>query len=401
MKRVHKISFKRIYFKYWCIVFLFMMQAGVAFSQQQDISIQNSFETFVNNNYQEKVFLHTDKTVYITGETLWFKAYINDAANNFSFLSKICYVEIITTDNKVILQEKIGIDSGAGNGSFLLPTSIRSGSYLIRAYTTWMRNFGPASFFEQPITIINPNKKPELKKITTADSIVIQFFPEGGNLVSGLDNNIAFKITNEYGKGINAKGFIVSGKDTITTFATEKFGMGTFSLNPEKGKSYTAIIQLNNSTVYKELQNPLSNGWVMQVKNESNALSIAISCNIELEQHVFLFIHTGNVVKKAVLLPLNNGKATAHIDRSEFGEGVSEITVFNEKKQPVCERLYFKRPENVMKMKVEKKQDDYKERNKVTINVATIDPADNSINADMSVAVILQIHYNRNKHPTC
>jgi hypothetical protein len=252
----------------------------------------------------------------------------------------------------VLLQGKIGIDSGRGNGSFLLPASIRSGNYLIRAYTNWMRNFGSNTFFKQPITIINPNKKPELKKANTPDSIRVDFFPEGGNFVNGLDNNIAFKIMDANGKGINAKGFIVSGKDTITTFQTEKFGMGRFSLNPEKGKSYQAIIQSNNSTVFKELRNALNNGWVMQVKNESNGLSINVACNIISEQAVFLFIHTGKDIKKAVILPLINGKATAYIDKSELGDGVSEITVFNEKREPVSERLYFKQPENVMQIKI-------------------------------------------------
>jgi hypothetical protein len=244
MKKKNKISSKRPCYKYWCIAFLLATQAGYVFSQEKTSSIQQNFETFINNNYLEKVFLHTDKTVYATGETLWFKAYITDAANNFSLLSKICYVEIITADKKVLLQGKIGIDSGRGNGSFLLPSSIGSGSYLLRAYTNWMKNFGPNAFFEQAITIINPNKKPDVKSINNPDSIVVGFFPEGGQLVNGLDNNIAFKITDAHGKGLKAKGIIVSGKDTITTFETENFGMGRFSLYPQNGKSYHAIIQL-------------------------------------------------------------------------------------------------------------------------------------------------------------
>jgi hypothetical protein len=389
MKKKNKISSKRPCYKYWCIAFLLATQAGYVFSQEKTSSIQQNFETFINNNYLEKVFLHTDKTVYATGETLWFKAYITDAANNFSLLSKICYVEIITADKKVLLQGKIGIDSGRGNGSFLLPSSIGSGSYLLRAYTNWMKNFGPNAFFEQAITIINPNKKPDVKSINNPDSIVVGFFPEGGQLVNGLDNNIAFKITDAHGKGLKAKGIIVSGKDTITTFETENFGMGRFSLYPQNGKSYHAIIQCNNSTVVKGLPNQLNNGWIIKVKNENDALSIHIASNIESEQYAFLFIHTGNTVKKAVMLPLNNGKSTAYIDKSELGEGVSEITVFNEKKQPVCQRLYFKKPENVMQIKFEKNQDDYKVRNKVTINVTTTDTAHNAINADMSVAVYL------------
>ncbi len=89
------------------------MSVCFAFAQDETSFIENSFATYMANNYQERVFLHTDKTIYITGEILWFKAYITDAANNsFSLLSKICYVEILSNDNKPLLQGKISIDSG-------------------------------------------------------------------------------------------------------------------------------------------------------------------------------------------------------------------------------------------------------------------------------------------------
>ena len=64
---------------------------------------------------RKKSFLHTDKSVYATGEVIWFKAYISNAfSNKLSALSKICYVEVINADKKPVLQAKIDIDSGKG-----------------------------------------------------------------------------------------------------------------------------------------------------------------------------------------------------------------------------------------------------------------------------------------------
>ena len=69
------------------------------FAQNVIPAIEDQFNDYNNNYYQEKVFLHTDKTVYATGEILWFKAYVTNAASNkLSTLSKICYVEIIGAD---------------------------------------------------------------------------------------------------------------------------------------------------------------------------------------------------------------------------------------------------------------------------------------------------------------
>ncbi len=246
MKEINKIFVKIINNRSYLFLVISLLLTRPVFSQESVSAIKQKFENYTNNNYQEKVFLHTDKTVYATGEVLWFKAYITDAAsNNFSMLSKICYVEIVSDDKKQLMQGKISIDLGRGNGSFFLPSSIRSGNYVIRAYTNWMKNFDAQFYFVETISIINPNKKPEFKKQNDTDSFYAGFFPEGGNLVYGLNNNVAFKITDRYGKGLQAKGFIVSAKDTVTTFETGRFGMGTFSFNPTKGNKYHAIIKLN------------------------------------------------------------------------------------------------------------------------------------------------------------
>ena len=191
MKKIHTLFYETNYRKVFLV--LLFMYTGHAYTQTEASVIQQRFETFNNNNYQEKVFLHTDKTVYASGEVLWFKAYVTNAVSNRpSLLSKICYAEIISTDRKSLLQGKIEIDSGKGNVSFLIPSSVRTGNYILRAYTNWMKNFDPQFYFEQEISIINPNKKPE-GNIDTTTKNYIQFFPEGGNLVYGLNNTVAYK----------------------------------------------------------------------------------------------------------------------------------------------------------------------------------------------------------------
>src|ERR1700733_2808642 len=160
MNRIFKTLFASMNNKTSYFTFLLIMCVANTFSQDQAAVLKQVFETYNNGNYQEKVFLHTDKTVYSTGEIIWLKTYITDASSNSpSPLSSICYVEIISQDMKPLVQAKISIDSGRGNGSLIVPSFIRSGSYLIRAYTNWMKNFDPSFYFEQPLTIINISKK--------------------------------------------------------------------------------------------------------------------------------------------------------------------------------------------------------------------------------------------------
>ena len=390
MKKNSKEFYKTICYRNWSFALLLFLYTHSSFAQSQ-LAIQQQFESYSTTNYQEKVFLHTDKTIYATGEVIWLKAYITSAiSNNYSFLSKICYVELISADKKPLLQGKIEIDSGRGNGSFLVPSSIRTGNYLLRAYTNWMKNFDAQFYFEQEITIINPNKKPEILNIVTTANNYIQFFPEGGNLVYDASNTVAYKITDAHGKGLQANGFIVTEKnDTTVKFETEHFGMGTFSFTPAKGNKYHAIIKLNNQAIVKELPEIYNTGWTLHVTDNGSNLSVSVTCNIETEHQVFLLAQTRHSVKIAKTQPLNNGTAIFTINKSDLGEGISQLTAFNEERHPVCERLYFKKPTNILNVKLDNVKAEYQLRNKVNISVLAANPNGEPINADMSVAVYL------------
>jgi len=376
----------------WLGIFLVFICAKNSFSQNIIPVVQQQFETYNQNNYQEKIFLHLDKTVYASGEIIWFKAYVTDAATNqFSPLSKIGYVEIINADNTPIMQAKVDIDSGQGKGSFDIPYSIRTGNYKIRAYTNWMKNFNPDFYFEEPITIINPGKKPLEEKKDSATSFRIQFFPEGGNLVNGFDNTVAFKITDVYGEGLQGQGFILDNKnDTTAIFETQHSGMGRFSFHPMEGKAYHAIIKINNESITKNLPEIYEKGWVLRLTEQDDNVLINVGCNVSNENEVFLFAQTKNAIKFARMQTLNNGNATFTFNKSELGEGISQLTVFNKERQPVCERLFFTKPTNLLPIKLENIQSEYLQRSKVDIDISANDSSKSGLSVSVYLADSLQ-----------
>src|SRR5688572_9998246 len=130
-------------------------------------SIHRKFDQYHTNLLQEKLFVHTDQHLYLTGETIWFNVYDVDAVRNQpSDISKVAYLEILDKDNRAILQTKVALKNGEGHGSFYLPSSIDAGSYNVRAYTQWMKNFDPNNFFHKNITIINTFRKLEPEGIS-------------------------------------------------------------------------------------------------------------------------------------------------------------------------------------------------------------------------------------------
>jgi hypothetical protein len=355
-------------------------------------SLQQKFHTYQLNVPQEKIFIHTDKTFYLSGETIWLKAYLVDASFHRPLgVSKISYIEVLNKDLKPVLQVKISMNKGFGNGYLVIPGFLTSGNYILRAYTNWMKNFSPDFYFEQAITIVNT-----MKRLTIVNSSkhnpVISFFPEGGHLVAGFDTKIAFKSVDSNGMGLNCHGVIVSRlNDTIVAFQSLHNGMGSFQFAPEKKMDYYAVLRLGDSLIKQKLPAAEDQGFSMEVNEENpDILKVWIRATPEWEgSQIFLFAQTRQVAKNIQLNKLINGQTRFSINKKDLGEGISTITVFNADRQPVCERLVFKRPEKKLTIIATTDQQTYDQRSPVNIDLlARINDQNAPANLSASVFMI-------------
>ena len=378
------IALKRFFLSYLLAAFVV---CGV--NAQGILRAQAGFKQYGDSVLQEKIFVHTDKSEYLSGEIIWFKLYCVDAALNKPLnLSKVAYVEVLDNTQSAIFQAKIALADGSGSGSFAIPVAIANGNYQLRAYTSWMKNFGPDYFFEKNITILNPLRSPEVKKVKTA-SYDIQFFPEGGNLVTGMSSNIGFKAVGKNGLGIMFKGAIINDHgDTVSRFQPYKFGMGHFAFTPLQNNSYKAIIKVGNDAPFaKELPAINSKGYAVQLTDTSNGLlNIKVNSNLPDEQ-IYLFAHTRGAEKVIQNAIVAGGTASFSFSKDKLGEGVSQITIFNAGGQPVCERLYFKRPKQNTFISAATSQLQYSTRKKVDLMIAAKDVSGKLLNSGLSLAV--------------
>jgi hypothetical protein len=354
--------------------------------------ISDSFNKYNQVPVQEKIFVHTDKGAYMTGEILWFKAYNVDAAYHKPLgLSKVVYVDVLDDKQNAIIQTKIEMKNGLGSGSVYIPVSANNGNYKLRAYTNWMKNFSPDYYFEKSIAIINPLKSPEAVAKAQPLGYDVQFFPEGGSLVAGVNSKVAFKVTASDGNGLSEyRGFIVDQKnDTVARFNPLKFGIGSFLFTPVAGNVYKAIIKSgNNAAVTKELPSVNNQGYVMTVKDTgSTQIEITVKgAGVETGE-VYLFAQTRQLIKVGMSASFNNGTASFILDKAKLGEGISNLTIFNSARQPVCERLYFRRPKQKLSIEAAADQAFYVHRKKVNIDITAKDFSGQVKPANLSMSV--------------
>ena len=366
----------------------FLITAARAQTIQQ---IQNSFNLYKQTALQEKIFVHTDKTVYMPGEILWFKVYCVDGNTNTTInLSKVVYIDVLDSNDNPVIQAKIAMANGVGSGSLYIPVNVSNGNYTLRAYTSWMKNFPADFYFQKSIIFINPLKSPDAVAKATDPVYDIGFYPEGGELVSGIKSKVAFKASGTNGKGQAITGAVLNQRnDTVVRFSSQQFGMGTFAFTPGINSTYRAVVSVNGKKpFYMSFPIIKPQGTVIALTDDGPArLRITVKSTDNIDGTVYLFAHTRQVVSYAGTEKLANGSAEFLIDKQVLGEGISHLTLFNDNKQPVCERLYFKRPANRLVLSAIPDQTNYQPRKKVSIGLKISDNTGQSQSPDMSIAV--------------
>ena len=129
------------------------------------INSQNN-QLYSFGNEPEKIYLQLDGNVYSTDKTIWFKSIVTNASDHaLDKLSGILNVELISPTEKILEKKLIKLENGIGTGFFDLNKNYAPGTYLIRAYTEWDRNFGSDFFFKEYIQVFDPTAKVESEPI--------------------------------------------------------------------------------------------------------------------------------------------------------------------------------------------------------------------------------------------
>jgi hypothetical protein len=134
----------------------FVAIASAQISSKPDLkNLISTVNEFNERQSLEKLYLQTDKPDYMVGDTLWFKAYLFDATY-FTAAPKsgLMYIEIANDSNKLMKRIMLPIISGLSMGQIVLDSTLTpKGSYILRAYTNWMQNFGEDYIFKKQFYI--------------------------------------------------------------------------------------------------------------------------------------------------------------------------------------------------------------------------------------------------------
>jgi hypothetical protein len=322
------------------IYFLFLMITGYLSASSQQIF--DSLLTLLNTKYpQEKIYLQLDKSFYNAGETIWFKGYIFNG-NVPSQISTTMYAELLDEQGTVVRRKTMPIVQAGAASSFELPAESANSRYYVRAYTDWMLNFD-SMLYCIPVNMIKSGNAIKTK----ATSYSLTLFPEGGDLVSGIDCRVAFKTNDQDGKPFDVKGVIIDARgQSQVSFTSMHRGMGFFNITAAQGTIYKAVwkdpagvqheTQLPDSksaTASLSLR-PLKDTTYFILKRQDQATDELKEFTIiaQMNQQTVYAAHINLSVKTNVTVP---------IPTDSLADGILQVTLFNKLQQPLAERIVF------------------------------------------------------------
>jgi hypothetical protein len=300
----------------------------------------------ISTNYQpEKVYLQYDKSSYFAGETVWFKAYVMQGIFPAGE-SKTLYVDWIADNGTVLSHTVSPIVGGATNGQFDVPADYNFDFIHVRAYTRWMLNFDTAFLYSKDIRILP--KDPVTTKATPVAIVpTLNLFPEGGDMIAGVKNRIAFKAIDQYGRPAKIKGKLLDAKGAVLqSFSSVHDGMGSFSLTPQAGANYSVKwVDEKNVEHSTALPQAKPSGVSMQVTIDGNKRIITVNAGPQLdnglkELHLVGTMAQTLIFKNDISLTENNS-ARRIIPINNLSSGILTLTLFDAAWNAIAERVTF------------------------------------------------------------
>lgn len=367
------------------LVFVLLTSITIIKAEGYSDQLVSNYEYFYKNNYQETIFVHADKDYYLTGEFVKFKVYcLERLTEKPSRLSRVAYVEILDSENTPILQTRIELKEGAGYGELYIPMNVNSGNFIIRAYTRWMRNYGPETYYHAMVQIINPFRKLGLKP--KSDTLAIDFYPEGGKLIHGVESNIVFHGKSKLGIPEHVEGRLMA-NDTIIVaeFSSIKNGLGHFSFTPDLLQKYHVELKHGDKYLSHDFIPVQSRGLSAQIKHTESSYQLDVFCNetsiIKPSEFVSVILYQKGEVLLSREISLVQGLAQLKFDESLFN-GVARLSIVNSAGELLAERILFKHPQLKQKKDKVLSQKDFTSRSKVDLDLGELAEA-----AELSVSV--------------
>ena len=340
---------------------------------------------------QDQPYMLFSKETYETGEDMWFKAWLFDRSLlTLSNRSQTLFLRIYDSADSLVWNEKYPISGGRAEGHVFIGEHWKTGEYRVEGYT--QSSFyadSTEAVFPQKIWVVDRIDKQEPQDTRTGlqkDNIRLGLYPEGGYLVQGIKNYIAFKATDNQGVPVPLSGWLCENRARILNIESSHDGMGLLSFVPHEGVRYT--VQLTNGQEFP-LPTSLRSGMVMHLEHtdRKNVVFSARQPRGSMPRRISLFVQmrgvpcyqAGGILRDSLIISL---------PMSGFpGQGIAEATLFDEQQRPIAERLFYVLPDKQLTITAHPSKEVYIRRDKGEVRIHVTDSEGKPVQAEICMSI--------------
>ena len=350
-------------------------------AQNPDFGINKlaeEFNSLIENDSSDLVYLQTSKGIYETQEDVWFKGYVLDAQYfTPSQKSKILYVQLIKdVTNKPVWEEKYEIENGFVDGHLFLSDTLSEGNYTLAAYSSrsYFKEQKEFYAFKKIEVVKNIQSPPPPKPVLRDSTVHFTLFPEGGHWVSGTESRMAFKAVNTQGYPLKVSGVLYENDRPVLNFKSTHAGMGSFLYAPDVTKNYHIELEAPNEEKQYALPKIEAKGKtlrLLEVTPKDVFFKIAQSKDLPVEK-VYLRIQVRGVLYGLAMATLEE-ELQIKIPLEDLPQGIAEVTLFDETLVPVAERLVYVKPHQKLYINTKLSKRNYETREKGKLKIQVTD----------------------------
>lgn len=280
---------------------------------------------------------------------------------------------VVEIGGKIFLENEEKTDAdGKTDLSFFLPNDLASLDGLVNVLIDFE---GSTESIARSIPIVLNN-------------ISLQFFPEGGDLLLGMKNRVAFEALNEFGQPADVSGFVFDSKGrVIANFESFHQGMGAFEFEPQLGESYQAQITKPIAlTQTFPLPTALPTGIGLFKTNQTKE-SVAFYMHNPQGQTLHLVAEIGDSIYPIQTVEQAQS-GIFQIKTKDFPTGILKLTVFDANLQPQAERLVFVNYHRNLHIDIQTDKEKYLPRDLVNVAILVMDSEGKGVSGNFAMAVV-------------
>jgi len=283
----------------------------------------------------EKISLQTDRSLYLTGESLWFTAFYQLNAGASIPLSKVLYVELFNNQLEVVASQKLEILQEVVSGKIEIPDQLKTGYYLLRAYTGYQQNFPVWEMETRVVSIINPNHPLSGYPLLDLNNQI--------ELTNTAQGDLAFRIHEPLNRQTDSILLYVNGIQTDSNITYHENGLGKIYLEPkENDRIQLRVIIPRGDTIESKVLKTDVRQMHIDMETDKDQLYLMLSRRNRQNENLVIDVYNltnGTHIRRSTFIA--DGMTRERFPLNETGSGLLQIRVTDLNNNELSSLYYY------------------------------------------------------------